>query len=162
MHAARRADYLRALGIDVWVSRAAAGAESFRGLIVGPGSGRTLVICAGASEAASALAADIARSLDSEPVWGWIAEEDGDPGAPLELVVAEHGFDRILLLGDELLHWILENGPAAGNVQAIGSARLVVARSISELERDGSARQALWRELTSRKWCGRRTRGTGQ
>jgi hypothetical protein len=87
MASARRQAYLQALGLDPLVLRvspendmclrpeSAAASEScapgLQSLHLGPGDGSILLVCNNPAEAATRLATDIARSLDSEPVWSW-------------------------------------------------------------------------------------------
>ena len=169
MSLARRNQYLSAMGIDLWVPRATATRASEAAhrparseeiavlqpdtvmacglaltgrVVLGPGAGSTLLLCGKPGEAATALAADIARSLGSEPVWSWPAQDEAVPGMPLEQAIAERLFTRVLVFGRDLL------APAADpGVQVIGSARLIRVDSIPVLVKSGAARRALWLAL---------------
>lgn len=171
----QRNEYLKALGIDVWVPRttaepdakylprewAAAEEELEPGLacsappadvtlefFIGPGSSNTLLVCGGPDEAATALAADIARCLDCEPVWSWPAQNESDLGTPLGLAIEEGLFTRVVVLGTSLLQ--SGQNPVS---PVIRSARMILADSIPVLIRDGSARRALWLQLSANNWC---------
>lgn len=169
MNLAQRNHYLGVMGIDIWVPRARATPASDAAsrparseetpvlqrdsymacasviagrVVLGPGAGSTLLLCGKPGEAATALAADIARSLGSEPVWSWLAQEEAAPGMPLEQAIAERLFTRVLVFGRDLF------APAAdAAVQVIGSARLVRVESIPVLVQSGAARRALWLAL---------------
>lgn len=165
MNLARRNQYLGAMGIDIWVPRASAtpasrptpseetavvqpdmimacGSASGGRVVLGPGAGSTLLLCGTPGEAATALAADIARSLGSEHVWSWPAPDESAPGMPLEQAIAERLFTRLLVFGHDLL------APATDPVvQVIGSARLIRLDSIPVLVKSGAARHALWLAL---------------
>jgi hypothetical protein len=111
-------------------------------VVLGPGAGSTLLLCGKPGEAATALAADIARSLGSEPVWSWLAQDEAAPGVPLEQAIEERLFTRVLVFGRDLF------APAADPaVQVIGSARLIRVESIPVLVQSGAARRALWLAL---------------
>ena len=176
MEQARRIEYLRTLGIDVWVplGRAAGAAESpgratesaravaaeprmrngiINGIIMGPGTGNLLLVCASSDEAATALAADIARCLDSEPVWSWPAPGDSAAGVPLEQAIAERLITRVVIFGNDLL----ESGIDPVD-RVLGSARLLRVAAIPELAGKASARKALWAELCTNHWCAPRSR----
>ncbi len=112
------------------------------GIVIGPGAGDTLLLCGKPGEAATALAADIARSLRCEPVWSWPAQDESVPGLPLEQAIEERLFTRVLVFGPDLLASAAD--PA---VQVIGSARLIRADSIPRLVESGAARRALWLAL---------------
>ncbi len=170
MSLARRNQYLGAMGIDLWVPRTTATRVSAAArrpapseetsalqpdtpmacgltlagrVVLGPGAGSTLLLCSKPGEAATALAADIARSLGSEPVWSWPAHDESVPGMPLEQAIEERLFTRVLVFGHDLL------APAADpGVQVIGSARLIRVDSIPVLVQSGAARRALWLALS--------------
>jgi hypothetical protein len=120
----------------------ACGAAIAGRVVLGPGAGSTLLLCGKPGEAATALAADISRSLGSEPVWSWPAQDESEPGIPLEQAIEERLFTRVLVFGRDLL------APAADPaVQVIGSARLIRVDSIPLLVKSGAARRALWLAL---------------
>lgn len=174
MEQARRDEYLKALGIDVFVPRrqharvlsrpdpmeqaqdpcAPAAPCSLAGsVVVGPGAGNLLLLCASPAEAATPLAADIARCLDCEPVWSWPANADSANPLPLELAVAERLFTRVIIFGSGLTWPKLEVG-----ARVIGSAHLLQADPIPVLARSASARKALWAEISANNWCAPRNR----
>ena len=156
MQAARRSEYLKALGIDVWVARTSSAKPHFRGIVMGPGTTGTLILCADAGEAASTVAADIARSLDCEPVWCWLADEESEPGVALDQAIANFMFTRVLVLGEGLLDSALPYRTGPEKTRVIGSASVLVADSVAELVQHGESRLALWRQLNGDKWCGPR------
>lgn len=167
MQPGHRNEYLKALGIDVWIPRKARVADSQPALparresgrdappgagpasfVIGPGTSNTLLLCGSAAEAATALAADIARCLDCEPVWGWPAQNLAEQGIGLEQAIEERLFTRLLILGPGLA----EDGRNTDS-PAIRSARKIRADSISVLLTSGSAKQELWQQLSAAKWC---------
>jgi hypothetical protein len=166
---ARRNEYLEALGIDVWVPvHHVAGARSSSGdedqapepvstqslshsIVIGPGTGSLMLLCANSEEASTPLAADIARCLDCEPVWSWLSPAGSDNGVPLEQAVADRLFTRILGFGTAL-----EGAGIDPSAPALGSARLLRTASLPELARLAAARKALWAELSANQWCGPR------
>ncbi|MGD8346475.1 MAG: hypothetical protein PVI83_04475, partial [Lysobacterales bacterium] len=79
MNEARRRAYLEAMGFDVWVQKPPPPLENR--LVVGPGRGNTLLICATPELSASKLAADIARAVGGEPAWAW-PDPEGRPESP--------------------------------------------------------------------------------
>jgi hypothetical protein len=167
MNPARRHAYLQALGIQAWTLRSApraapapalqpgpemTGAGSgpelreppaaTHGIVIGPGSGDTLLLCGRSADAATPLAADIVRSLAGEPVWSWLADAAA-PGIPLQQAISERLFTRVVVFGPGLLP------PAmAGDATVIGSARLVQVDSIAALSGSGAARRNLWLALS--------------
>lgn len=155
----RRNEYLEALGIDVWIPRqrharaVPTASTPNAGIVVGPGTGNVLLLCASSAEAAMPLAADIARCLDCEPVWAWPAPAGSLESLPLEQAVAERLFTRMIIFGTGLT-WP-EIDPAA---RVMGSARLLQADSIPVLARSAAARKSLWAELSASNWCAPRTR----
>jgi len=175
----RRHEYLQAMGIDIWLPRLtivparqnpdaarAEGADmpelsetgvavtALAGrIVVGPGSGSTLLLCGTAEEAATALAADIARSLEGEPVWGWPASIPHAAGMTLGDAIEEHLFTRVLVFGREQLA-----DDEEGQTGFTGSAQLIWTDPIPVLMESGAARRRLWRELSASGWCAGWTR----
>ncbi|NIP19329.1 MAG: hypothetical protein GWM87_15100 [Xanthomonadales bacterium] len=146
----RRAAYLDALGIQTWVrkelvedSDVAAGC-----LRLGPGTGRLLLLCASAEETAGKLAADIARALPEQPVWAWPGE--GQEDRPAREVVDEHLFTDLLAFGKEPARLVLGKKLP----ETLGSARVILAPAMDELQREAAARRALWRVLCERRLVG--------
>ena len=141
---AQRAAYLEALGIPVWVRKGQAAATSrpaAAGLRLGPGTGRFLLLCAGADETAGRLAADIARVLGEEPVWAWPAVEE--TGAAVESAVDEHLFTNLLVFGAETACQVF----GASAPRTVNSARVLVVPGMAELAAEPGARAGLWRTL---------------
>jgi hypothetical protein len=171
MAQASRHAYLQALGIDVWVPRAATAnmarsriepdelsevpASFERGLHIGPGDGNTLLLCTTAAEAATRLAADIARCLDHEPVWSWPMAEEAGQGISLGQAIEQRLFTRVLVFGPQLEEFV--SGAAA---QVIASARILRTRPITELIASAAAKRTLWSELGANHWCAERARET--
>ena len=174
MNLVRRHEYLKAMGIDLWLPRlttvpadddsnparanaadaaqasevTAAEAAPAGRIVIGPGSGSTLLLCGGSDEAATALAADIARSLEGEPVWAWPAPGPNTPGMTLAGAIEEHLFTRVLVFGSQRLE------PAEdGKGELTGSTRLVRTDPIPVLMESGAARRRLWLELSASQWC---------
>jgi len=179
MNPSRRQEYLRAMGIDIWLPRSeltaaergsgtpmaeSSGPSRWRGeaeaenvfaqrIVVGPGDGNTLLLCGGPDEVATELAADIARSLEGEPVWAWPASDASAPETTLADAIEEHLFTRVLILA--------RNGPsdAAGRHSRIaGQAQLIWADPIPVLLKSGAARRGLWEILNAGQWCAERAR----
>jgi len=135
----RRRAYLEAMGFDVWLRRPS-GPEPGR-LVVGPGSGSTLLVCAAPAASGGRLAADIARAIGSEPVWAW-PDPKGDPGRPgVEEAVGDGLFTRLLVFGEDLARELF--GAEAPRI--VGSAAVAVLPDLDELAVSGSARRTLWR-----------------
>lgn len=171
-----RNEYLSALGIDVWVPRSTgapgctdgyvdepakeeiardqkvehpAGVTGLVGdIVIGPGNSNTLLLCSSADEAATVLAADIARSLDCEPVWSWPVQGTTDQGIPLAQAIEERLFTRLVVFG----HGLLGNNGETG-LPLIRSARIIQAESIPVLARNGLSRKVLWQQLSDSNWC---------
>jgi len=175
MSLARRREYLKAMGIDSWILRSAPPAAAEIGpvtplareteilqplnvrvgvtpmaerIVIGPGTGNTLFLCGGPGEAATALAADIARSVDGEPVWSWPAQGESTPGVSLSRAIGERLFTRVLIFGPDLLAGILDS-----TVSVIDCAQLIWAEPIPVLLESGAARRALWLVLSANLWC---------
>lgn len=140
--------YLEAMGIPVWVRRGpaqAAGPRQVAGLQLGPGKGPLLLLCAGVSESSSQLAADIARALCCEPVWGWpVADGEGDG---VTAAVGDGLFTHLLVFGSET-ETALFGGPAP---ESLGSARVLRAASLPALAADPGERRGLWRVLVENR-----------
>lgn len=171
---ARQIQYLRAMGIDVWVprsrvdaaARAGTSAEppatsdspsgAAAGFTLGPGSGSLLLLCDSAQQASLPIAADIARCLDGAPVWGWPARDAG--GVPLEAAVRERLFTGVLVFGT-----LAEAGAAGALLQVCASARIVRTQSLPDLARDPDERRALWSTLSATGWVApRRQQASGR
>ena len=175
MNADRRAAYLRAMGLDVWVAKTQAAssppgsghgdaemlvagndAGPFSGAsscFVEPGSGDTLLLCAGPVDPTTPVARDIARSLRNEPVWGWPAPAGSNDAVSLEQAIRDRLITRLILFGLELA-----GSPGEAEPVVIGTAELLKAAPLSELTRSGKARKALWESLAVRQWTAERAR----
>jgi hypothetical protein len=148
MNPAGQRAYLEAMGIPVWVRRGpaqAAGPTQVASLQLGPGTGSVLLLCAGVSESSSQLAADIARALGSEPVWGWPAA-DGE-GRGVAEAVGDGLFTHLLVFGSEA-ECALFGGPAP---ETLGPARVLRAASLPALAADPGERRGLWRMLVDNR-----------
>ncbi len=144
--------YLEAMEIPVWVRKELAGqVPDFvsPALRLGPGSGHVLLICAAVDEPASRIAADIARSLKSEPVWAWPVPDEGTGN--IIATVQEHLFTTVILFGEPLAKQVF-NGAAP---EALGSARLLVAPCLEEVAVSPAARQTLWKLICKAHPTGR-------
>jgi DNA polymerase III psi subunit len=189
MASARRHAYLRALGLDPLVLRVspenvmcarpegAAASEScapgLQSLHLGPGDGSILLVCNNPAEAATRLATDIARSLDSEPVWSWPRPAETGQGCTLQQIIEQRLFTRVLIfgkqagaraprlasdLGNELAGELVSNRAGDADANVIASARILRTLSIGELEKSAGAKRALWSELCLNHWCAVRAR----
>ncbi len=120
-------------------------------LLIGPGTGNTLLVCSNAEEAATPLAADICRCLAVEPVWAWpaTASTPAEQAMPLPQAIKERLFTRILVFGAGLLDAELDSRTAV-----MSSARLIEAQTITTLRSSSAARKELWQLLVSNQWCG--------
>ena len=138
---AQRRAYLEAMGIGVWINRVAApDADRW---VVGPGLGSTLLLCRTAQESETRLAADIGRSLGSDPVWAWPDAEGRQEYPSLKNTIEQHLFTRVLLFGPALAIQAFE-----GSVpEVLACASVQVTADLDELAVDGMARRKLWQEL---------------
>jgi hypothetical protein len=141
MTEAQRRAYLDTMGINVWVGKPAT-PEADR-LVVGPGSGSTLLLCRAAEESATRLAADIGRCL-VDPVWSW-PDPEGNPDSPsLQETIEQHLFTQVLLFGPALAKRAIK-GPLP---DILASASLKVIADLEELAVSGQARRDLWQYLS--------------
>lgn len=165
MNPASRQAYLKAMGIDVWITRSGSSGRAETAvsplqavigdvraamepeICVGPGTGSTLLLCASAAEAATTIASDIARSLEGEPVWAWLASGDSTPVSSLQQAIEEHLFTRVLVFGLEPVA-----RAAGGKMGIVGSAQLIWSDSIPSLLESGEARRRLWQQLCASHW----------
>ncbi|HSM68298.1 MAG TPA: hypothetical protein VK830_01185 [Xanthomonadales bacterium] len=148
MNPAGQRAYLKAMGIPVWVRRGpaqAAGPAQVAGLQLGPGKGPLLLLCAGVSESSSHLAADIARALRCEPIWGWPAPDD--EGRGVAEAVGDGLFTHLLVFGSET-EAALFGGPAP---ESLGSARVLRVATLQALAADPDERRGLWRVLVENR-----------
>ncbi len=141
MTEAQRQAYLDAMGISVWVGKPATPGPDR--MVVGPGSGSTLLLCRVAEESATRLAADIGRCLE-DPVWSW-PDPEGNPEYPsLQETIEQRLFTRVLLFGAALAKKAIK-GPLP---DILGSASIKVTADLDELAVSGKARRDLWQYLS--------------
>jgi len=151
MTEARQRAYLDAMEIPVWVRKELADqVPDFVSppLKLGPGSGPVLLVCSRVDEPATRLAADIARSLSTEPVWAWPGLE-GD-GAQTEAIVNDHLFTTVIVFGASLETQLFNGGVP----ETLGSARLLVAPGLDELATSPHSRNRLWKLLSGAQLTG--------
>ena len=135
---ARKRAYLEAMGIDVWEARPPPPARDR--LVVGPGQGSTLLVCAAPEDCASRLSGDIARALGDEPVWAW-SDPDGDPASPrLEDAIRNGLFTRVIVFGEPLAQCLL--GSEVPDV--LVSSAVGVTHEMADLAVRGTAKQEFW------------------
>lgn len=146
---ARRRAYLEAMGFDVWVARVATrSAEqpvSQSGLlVVGPGQGSTLLVCASAAETAGKFAADLTRALGGDPAWAW-PDRDGSGGDSLglEAAIGARLITRVFIFGADTARWLFVGAVP----EVVGSATVTTLDGLGELAVRGAAKRALWRRL---------------
>ena len=133
--------YLEALDIPVWVRKELA--EQVPELApvalkLGPGASEVLLVCSGIDEPAKRIATDIARCLSVEPVWAW-PQSDAD-AQDLNSLVAEQLFTSVIVFGNSLVSRLF----CKRLPESIGSARLLEAASLEQLESSPDARRLLW------------------
>ncbi len=139
MTEARRRAYLEAMGYDVWVARPP-GPGPAR-LVVGPGVGGDLLVCASPDESSGKLAADISRALGGDPSWAW-PDPNGENGGPtVEEAVADRLFTHLIVFGAELANALFGAQPP----DVLGSSAVRVAPALDELAVRGTAKCAFWR-----------------
>lgn len=149
---ARRRAYLEAMGFDVWVARSAvqpiAQAISQSGLlVVGPGQGSTLLVCASAAETASKFAADLTRALGGDPAWAWPDRGgDGDGGGDslgLEAAIGARLITRVMIFGADTARWLFDGAVP----EVVASAAVSALDGLEEMAVRGAAKRALWQRL---------------
>lgn len=134
----RKQAYLEAMGFDVWVAKPPA-PEPDR-LVVGPGQGSTLLVCANPEQCASRLGADIVRAIGGDPVWAW-PDPEGTPDSPrLEDVVQDNLYTRVFVFGAKTSERL--SGRAAPGI--IASATVSVIPDMDELATRGTVKQEFW------------------
>ena len=138
----RRQAYLEAMGFDVWVARPPP-PEPGR-LCVVPGKGSTLLVVGRAEDCERALAGDIARAVGGDPAWAWPDPEGKAENPGLEDTIRDGLFTQAIVFGSDVA------GPLLGGdaSRVIASAVVVVAADLDELATRGSAKQALWRQIS--------------
>lgn len=157
---ARRRAYLEAMGFDVWVARSAAQPIAEAGsqpglLVVGPGQGSTLLVCAEAAQTAGKFAADLTRALGGDPVWAW-PDRGGDGDGPrdgsgdgggdslgLEAAIGARLFTRVVIFGADTARWLFEEAVP----EVVASAAVSTLDGLEELAVSSAAKRALWQRL---------------
>ena len=134
----RRRAYLEAMGFDVWVARPPA-PERDR-LVVGPGQGSTLLVCASPEQSASRLAGDIVRAAGGDPAWAWPDPEGNAESPRLEEAVKDSLFTRVIVFGESNARQLFGSEVPA----VVFSAQVGLAMDIDELATRGTAKQQLW------------------
>ncbi len=138
----QRRAYLEAMDINVWLGKP--DAADLDRLVIGPGSGSTLLLCHSADESATRLAADICRFLADGPVWAWPDPEGRAQYPSLENAVDKYLFTRVVVFGQTLAGQLF-NGQVP---QTLGSARIVEVSGLNVLLASANARRQLWRKLS--------------
>lgn len=138
---ARRRAYLGAMDIDVWLQRPQPAEPDH--LLLGPGQGSTLLICAQPAAGAGKLAGDLSRAVGQDPVWAWPDPDDAPAGPRLQEAVEVRLFTRVVIFGRSLASRLFR-GDVPG---VLVSAAVVVAPDLEELAVRGTAKQAFWRQL---------------
>lgn len=137
----RKRAYLEAMDIDVWVARPPAPDRDR--LVVGPGQGSTLLVCALPEDSASRLSGDIARAVGDDSVWAW-SDPDGNPDNPrLEDAIRNGLFTRVIVFGESLAKCLF--GKEVPGV--LVSSTVGVAHEMAELAVRGTAKQEFWELL---------------
>ncbi len=141
MEAQRRA-YLEAMDIEVWVSKPATTLQDH--LVIGPGSGSTLLVCRDGLEASTALAADICRYLGDKPVWAWPDPDGGQDHPTLKQAVDLGLYIRIVFLGQCIAGQMFKGAVP----ELLVSARIIVAPDLDQLTVSAEFRKKLWQLLS--------------
>lgn len=145
---ARRRAYLEAMGFDVWVHRSAAQpiAQSISQsglLVVGPGQGSTLLVCAAAAETASKFAADLTRALGGDPAWAWPDRGGSGDGLTLEAAIGARLITRVVIFGADTACWLFDGAVP----EVVASAAVSTLDGLEALAVRGAAKRALWQRL---------------
>ena len=89
------------------------------------------------------LAGDIGRALGDNVAWAWPDRGNGAETLSVAEAVERHLFTGILLFGNAAKQLFSGRAP-----EVIGSARVLQAPGLEELEVRGTAKQELWRLLS--------------
>lgn len=137
----RKRAYLEAMGFDVWVAKPP---EPQRDrLVVGPGQGSTLLVCASPEQCATRLGGDIVRAVGGDPVWAWPDPEGNPDGPRIADAVKDSLFTQVFIFGSETAGLLFgQDAPAT-----IVSAAVEVVADIGELETRGTAKQQFWTSM---------------
>ena len=139
---ARQRAYLEAMGFDVWVAKPPP--PDWSRLVIGPGDGSTLLVCSAAENCSTALAGDITRALGNNPAWAW-PDPDPNMGTPLEDAIENRLFTRLVVFGEDLAGKMFGKDVPA----VMASSSISIAPGLDELAVRGTAKQALWRIISS-------------
>ena len=138
----QRRAYLEAMDINVWLGKPVP-TDSDR-LMIGPGSGSTLLLCRGADESATRMAADISRFLGDGLVWAWPDPGESPESPSLKNAIDTYLFTRIVVFGQSVAQKLF-----GGQVpRAQGSARIILAPDLKVVETSAGARRELWLMLS--------------
>ena len=100
-----------------------------------------LKLCGRIEEPAKRIAADIARCLKSEPVWGWPDIDGESPSAQNH--IEEHLFTAVIIFGQNL-----ENHLFGQSVpETLGAAQIIKSPSLDELANSPAERSKLWNHI---------------
>ena len=138
----QRQAYLEAMDINVWVSKSAID-DSIR-LILGPGSGSTLLLCRDAGEPSSQIASDISRYLGGNSIWAWPDAEQNPASPSVKDAVDQRLITRVIVFGIKLAEQLFDGAVP----QVVRSAQTVVSADLDELALSGLARKSLWCSLS--------------
>ena len=139
---ARRQAYLEAMDISVWLSKPTA--NDLQQLVIGPGSGSTLLVCRDSREASTAVAADICRYLGGAPIWAW-PDIDGKGDKPSLMQAVDQGLYTLVIIWGQFLAKQLFKGNLP---EIVSSARVLVVADLDELGLSGEARKTFWLQLS--------------
>lgn len=141
MRELRRRAYLDAMGFDVWSVKPPA--PACNRLVLQPGDGDTLLVCAQPENTAGRFAGDLARVLDGQVVWAWPDPEGGAANPTLEEAVQQHLFTRVVLFGEEMGRRVAE-----GEIPlAVCSAQILVTEHLPDLADRGRSKLEFWNLL---------------
>ena len=141
----QRRAYLEAMGFSVWLCKPVA--PDLDRLVIGPGSGGTLLLCRDAGESATRVSADICRYLADGPAWAW-PDPAGSPQFPsLQEAIAQGLFTRVLIFGRALGSQLFKSQVP----EIIGSAPILVAPDLDQLAASAHARRDLWLLLSDKR-----------
>jgi len=145
MNESRRRAYLDAMGLDVWLIKAAE-AERNR-LVISHGEGGTLLVCDSAEACSTRLAGDVVRTLGGDPVWAWPDPEGRQERPTLEQALKQFPFTRVVLFGSGLGQQLF-----GGEVpEILASAGIVVAAGLDELAVSGAAKRKFWKQIAEKR-----------
>ena len=120
----RRNEYLEALGIDVWIPRqrharaVPTASTPNAGIVVGPGTGNVLLLCASSAEAAMPHEAGGAAALAAHPETHTVA-------IALGIVMHRHSLNR-----HDALQRLQQQAAQAGTTLEAVSERLITAQEV--------------------------------